>query len=214
MGIGGYMFSDITGPTRRTGFNLSYSYHIKLNDEVKLSMALNAGVLNYSIDGTEITFEDANDDALGKAQESNTFPDAGFSIYLYAPKYFFGASAPQLIQNELDFQSSIKDPSGRLVNHYFIIGGYTYELNQDFDIEPSILLKYVSPLPVQYELSMRGIYRDVVWAGLSYRQSAALVLMLGYTFQDNLSIGYSYDFIQSDIAVSYTHLTLPTIYSV
>lgn len=199
MGIGGYLFVDVTGPTRRNGFNLSYSYHVNITSEVRLSMAINAGILNYSVDGTEINFKDNSDNVFSDAQESNTFPDAGFSFYLYAPRYFFGASAPQLIQNQLDFKNSIKDPTGRLVNHYFVTAGYTYELNSSVNLEPSALVKYVKPLPMQYEVSLRGIYQKVAWFGLSYRQNDAFVLLGGYTFQDNFSLGYSYDFIQSEI---------------
>lgn len=199
MGIGGYLFSDVTGPTQRTGFSLSYSYHLQLNSDLRLSMAINAGLLQYTVDGTEITFADNSDNILASARENNLFPDAGFSVYLYASNYFFGASAPQLIRNELDFENSIEDPSGRLTSHYFITGGYTYKLNDLFDIEPSLLLKYVQPVPLSYEISVRGIYDQMVWLGFSYRKSDAIVLLAGYTLQDNISIGYAYDFIQSNI---------------
>jgi len=199
MGLGGYVFSDVTGPTRRNGFSFSYAYHIKLNDELKLSMAVNAGLLQFTVDGTEITFAEDGDDILASATENNLFPDAGFSFYLYGPNYFFGASAPQLIRNQLDFDNSIKDPTGRLTSHYFITGGYTYQLNDDFELEPSMLLKYVSPVPLQYEFSFRGIYKQQFWLGGSYRKSDAIVMLAGFTLQENISIGYAYDFIQSDL---------------
>jgi len=199
MGIGGYLFSDVTGPTRRNGFNFSYSYILQLNSELRLSMALNAGLLQYTVDGTEITFADESDNVISSAREDNLFPDAGFSLYLFGPNYFFGASAPQLIRNQLDFERSIQDPTGRLTNHYFITGGYTFEINDLFEVEPSLLLKYVSPVPLQYEFSVRGIYDNMAWLGLSYRKTDAIVLLAGYTLQDNISVGYSYDLIQSEI---------------
>jgi type IX secretion system PorP/SprF family membrane protein len=199
MGVGGYLFSDVTGPTRRNGFNLSYAYKIKINDELKLSMAINAGLLQYTVDGTEITFAEDGDDILASAQENNLFPDAGFSLYLYGPNYFFGASAPQLIRNQLDFENSIEDPTGRLTSHYFITGGYTFELNSDFELEPSMLLKYVEPVPLQYEFSARGIYKEFAWLGVSYRKTDAIVMLVGFTLQENISLGYAYDFIQSDL---------------
>lgn len=200
MGIGGYVFSDVTGPTRRNGFSLSYAYHVKFTDQLKLSMAINAGVLSYGIDGTEISFADQNDNVLSQQPENNIFPDAGFSFYLYTPRFYFGASAPQLIQNQLDFDGSIKDPSGRLVNHYFVMTGYTFDLNNNFQLEPNALLKYVKPTPAQYELTLRSIYKETVWLGASYREADAVVLIGGFTFQNNISFGYSYDLIQSNIA--------------
>jgi len=194
------MFSDVTGPTKRNGVNFSYSYHLNLTSDVRLSMAINAGVLQYSVDGTEITFADQNDNVASPAQERNLLPDAGFSFYLYGPNYFFGASAPQLIQNQLDFERSIKNPTGRLVNHYFVTGGYSYELNSDFELEPSFLLKYVQPLDLQYEFAVRALYQEIAWLGVSYRRADAIGLLLGFTLQQNLSVGYSYDVIQSDLA--------------
>jgi len=199
MGIGGYMFADVTGPTQRNGVSFSYAYHLNLTSNLKLSMAINAGILQYTVDGTEIIFENSNDDVFSSAKEDNVLPDAGFSFYLYAPNYFFGASAPQLIQNQLDFKKSVRDPSGRLTNHYFITGGYTYDLNSAFQIEPSFLLKYVDPIPLQYEFTLRGLYRESYWVGASYRKSDAIGILVGFTLQSNLSFGYSYDIIQSDI---------------
>jgi len=45
MGLGMNLFTDIVGPTRRVGLNFSYAYHIKLNEETKVSLGLSAGVL-------------------------------------------------------------------------------------------------------------------------------------------------------------------------
>jgi len=199
MGVGGYLFSDVTGPIKRNGANFSYAYHLKLTDDLKLSFAINAGILQYTVDGSEITFVDESDRIRSALPESSIYPDAGFSLYLYADNYFFGASSPQLLQNQLSFQHSLDDPKGRLINHYFITAGYTFNIDQNFSIEPSSLLKYVKPLPLQYEFSLRGIYRDMAWLGLSYRKDDAIVLMAGYTLQDNLTFGYAYDFIQSGL---------------
>lgn len=199
MGVGGYLFSDITGPIKRNGFNLSYAYHLNLNENLKLSLAINAGVLHYTIDGTEITFHEETDRVRSTLPERSVYPDAGFSFYLYSDNYFFGASSPQLLQNKLDFKYSIDDPTGRLINHYFITGGYTFQLDEEFDLQPSALLKYVNPVPLQYEFSLRGIYRDMAWLGFSYRKEDAVVLLVGYTLNDKITFGYAHDFIQSGL---------------
>src|SRR3954470_5121919 len=34
MGLGMNLYTDIVGPTRRTGINFSYAYHLKLNKEL------------------------------------------------------------------------------------------------------------------------------------------------------------------------------------
>ena len=199
MGIGGYLFVDRTGPTQRTGLELSYSYHVKISNTINLSMAINAGILQYSVAGAEIRLEDENDAVLGQNKMSKTMPDAGFSFYLYADEFFFGASAPQLLQNKLDFGDGSVKPSGRLVNHYYVMGGYRYDIDDHFRLEPSFLLRLVKPVPMHYELSLRGIYDKMIWLGLSYRRNTAVALLAGYSFNESLSLGYAYDFIQTSI---------------
>src|SRR6187455_2827357 len=41
MGLGMGIYTDVVGPTRRTGLSFSYAYHLKLNRDLNLSMGLN-----------------------------------------------------------------------------------------------------------------------------------------------------------------------------
>ncbi len=200
MGIGGYIFVDVTGPTRRTGFSLAYSYHIQIADNMHLSMAINGGLLQYSIDGSEIVFENPNDNIAVDRLRSTLIPDAGFSLYLYSDKFYFGASAPQLIKSKIQFKETIEKGKGRIADHYFAVAGYKFDVADKIQIEPSVLVKYVDPIPVQYEGTLRAIYDNQYWAGVSYRKDDAVALVGGITLNKTFSLGYSYDFIQSSIA--------------
>ena len=160
----GTLFTDITGPTRRSGFSMSYSYHIKLTPDIKLSLSVNAGILQYGVDGSEITF-DRPDNIGSTFIENNLVPDAGFSFYLYHKDFFFGGSAPQLIRNEITFEESVGVQQGRLENHFFLMGGYRAEIAEKFELEPSFLLKYINPVPLQYEVTLRGALRQKLLVG-------------------------------------------------
>src|SRR4051794_3290007 len=37
MGLGMNLYTDVVGPTRRTGVNFSYAYHVKLKEDLHLS---------------------------------------------------------------------------------------------------------------------------------------------------------------------------------
>lgn len=198
MGVGGFIFNDINGPTRQFGLNLSYSYHIKLTENVRLSMALYGAFMQFGIDGAKISTT-STDPVLSAGLQTSLIPDAGFSAYAYADKFFGGFSASQITHSKIKYKEISAQTTGRLVGHYFLIGGYNYDLNEQIRIQPSVLLKYVNPVPVQAEFSLRGIYKEMVSAALSYRSSDAFAFTASYTHKKQLTIGYSYDFLVSGL---------------
>lgn len=198
MGIGGYLFNDINGPTRQFGLNLSYSYHIKLTEDLKLSMALYGAFMQFAIDGSKIS-NSSTDPILTAGLQSSIIPDAGVSAYGYSDQYFFGVSASQIAHSKIKYKEVSAQTSGRLVGHYFVMGGYNYDLNSDIRLQPSVLLKYVSPVPLQAEFSARGIYKEMFSAALAYRSSDAMSFTASYTHQKHMTIGYSYDFLVSGL---------------
>lgn len=193
MGYGFYLFTDNVGPTRRTGIQFSYAYHFKLSKTIKLSFGLSGGLLQYSVDGSKITLRDKYDAVISNGLQSALVPDFTFGFHLYHKDWFVGASFPQLLQNNLYFFNYQKQTLSKLDQHYYANAGYTFHLNEDFDLQPCILFKYVKPLPPQWDFLARIIYKEQVWFGASFRTQDAWSMMAGYTWNNNLSIGYSYD---------------------
>ncbi len=199
MGVGGYVFSDISGPTRQLGVSGSFAYHLKLNSDITLSMAMYGSLLQFVIDGSKISNVTTNDPVLSAGLQSSIIPDAGVSGYLYTEKYFVGVSLAQLTHTRIKYKEINDKTSGRLTGHYYLMGGYNYQINDDFLLQPTLLLKYVNPVPVQAEIMAMCTYKEKVSAALSYRTGDALGLNLGYTFANHLAIGYSYDVLVSNI---------------
>ena len=199
VGLGGYVFSDITGPTRRTGATFSYAYHLPINDDMKLSMGINGGVLQFIVDGSKINMKNQYDVALSSAVQSVILPDAGAGLHLYSDDFFVSFSAPQLLGNRVQFFEDYEETEARLARHYFLAGGYNFDVVDKFSIEPSAFIKYVEPTPVQFNATLRLIYDEFLWVGASYRSEDAIGFMVGYTLQDNISFGYSYDMPTSEI---------------
>lgn len=199
MGLGGYIFADVVGPTRRTGAMASYAYHIKINDDIKLSLGANFGVLQFMVDGSKISTKETGDLALSAGSQQVIAPDAGAGFHLYSDRFFVGFSAPQLINNQLQFFDDYDSPTARLSRHFFFTAGYNFDVIDGLVIQPSLFVKYVDPLPVQFDATVRAIIKDKVWFGASYRMDDAVGFMLGYNLLDNLMFGYSYDYATSRI---------------
>lgn len=200
MGFGGYIFNDVTGPTSRTALYGSYSYNIMVKQDMRLSFGLNAGLIQYKVDGTKITLHDAEEDVVfNNSMLADYLPDATFGLYFYTPQYYVGFSASQLIMSKIDFKEVDAVGINKLTNHFHLTGGYKYNINEKFDVEPSIMLKYTSPVTPQLDINAKIIYMNNTWAGISYRTKDAVSILLGYTFEDQLYFGYSYDFTTSTL---------------
>ena len=199
MGLGGKIFADVTGPTRRTGFSFNYSYKLKLSETLKLGMGLSFGGLQYTTDGSQITLKNPDDIALSGQVQSAFVPDAGVGFHLYSDDFYFGFSVPQIIGNKLQFFDHYRNTESALERHLFVYTGYKFKVGEDFVIEPALLGKYVDPVPFSIEGNLRVIYRDFLWAGASYRMDDAVVAMAGFTINESIVVGYSYDMATSDI---------------
>ena len=201
VGLGGYIYTDITGPLVRSGASLAYAYHVELGNELKLSMGVFGGVMQYKIDGARIILADEDERYLFEGMETSLVPDASFGVNVYSERGFFGFSFNHLFHNRLNTKvfSSTSPSFGYLKNHMFLSAGYRFEMSSEIELEPSFLVKIVNPLPPQLDVSARVFYQKEVWLGLQYRLKEAFVVTVGYDYKQRLQIGYSYDFTMSNI---------------
>jgi type IX secretion system PorP/SprF family membrane protein len=193
MGLGGFLYTDNVGPTRRTGAQFSYAYHLRLNENIKLSLSVAFGLQQFLIDGSKIKFHDQSDPVMDDQLRGAVVPDATFGFLVYHEKWWIGATAPQLLHNKIYFFNDQDQTLSRLENHYYAMGGYRIPLGQDLRLEPSFLFKYVAPVPAQFDLTATLRYKDTVWLGASYRTNDAVALMVGYWLKKSFQFGYSYD---------------------
>ncbi len=198
MGIGTYVFTDITGPTRRTGFTAAYSYHLQLNKTLKLSFGLAAGALQFAVDGQSISLEQSNDQALVNQLESAIVPDFAAGVYLYSSKFYVGIAAPQIIPMTAKL-NNYADAQNIMVTHYYATAGYNFDLGKDFQFKPCVVANYVFPVPPQFDMGARILYQEKFWIGGGYRTMDAAYAMIGYVYQKNLTFGFSYDYAVTDI---------------
>ena len=54
VGIGGYLYNDVTGPTSRNGLQMSYAYHIPMKNDASFSLGLEARVQQWSFDRSKL----------------------------------------------------------------------------------------------------------------------------------------------------------------
>jgi type IX secretion system PorP/SprF family membrane protein len=203
-GIGLTLVNDKTGSFNRFTANATYAYHLGLSPTMNLSAGFSAGITNISIDKSKQDFSgdgDPYDPSTGAAisgELNRIRPDLGFGMWLYSKNFFVGLSAQQIIPQKLSFSDDATFISqGRLIPHLFLTAGVRFMAGEDFNIIPSVMLKYVngsSNNNFQPELNLKTQYRDLLWVGGSYRYDDGYAAMAGFNLSNTFNVGYAYDF--------------------
>ncbi len=208
-GIGMTIVNDKTGSFNRFTANATYAYHIGLSPTMNLSAGFSAGITNVSIDKSKQDFSgngDPYDPATGAAisgEINRIRPDLGVGLWLYSKNYFVGLSAQQIIPQKLSFSDDATFIStGRLIPHLFLTAGYRFLAGEDFNIIPSVMLKYVQGSSInnfQPEMNLKVQYQDLLWLGGSYRNKDGYAGMVGFNISNSFNVGYAYDITKTSL---------------
>ncbi len=203
MGLGATAFKDVAGADSRRGITLSYAYHLRVKNDMSLSLGLSAGFLQYRLDHTIINPYDDGDPVFNSPVLSSVVPTATFGAYLYADNFYASIALPQLLSSTFTVKDEYNDNSlieGGLTNHIFVGGGYIKDINDAFTIEPSLLLMLSSPAPASAELMTKLTYKDILWTALSYRFNDAACMYIGVDIDERFYVAYAHDFVTSELS--------------
>ncbi len=192
MGFGGYIYNDVTGPTSRTGLTGSYAYNIAVTDQMRLSMGISFSMLQYRVDGTQLNPKDVSDPSILNMVSTSYMPDAGLGAYLYGDGFYAGLSVSQILNNKVSVFDN-KNDDNRLKPHFNLTGGYRFEINEDWAVEPSVIFKATAPKEVSFDITAKVDWQKMVWGAVSYRYHEVVALIIGYSYQDTFIFGYAYD---------------------
>ena len=198
VGMGGYIFNDVAGPTRRTGINYSFSYHVKIKEHNKLSFGLAGQLFQYLLESDKLITAEPDDQAIYEDNTNQLIPDITFGMYYFSNSYYVGFTAFNLIQTRLDMYDVSVANQNNLLRTYYLTGGYKIDLNDSYMLEPSLHMQFMETSPLQFDITARLVYEKVIWAGFSYRLKDAVVCLVGTSYRF-LDFGYSYDITLSDL---------------
>lgn len=198
LGVGGTIFSEFTGPLAISGIGGAVSTHIRIERKLRLSVGAGLEMLNYRIDPTRIDLVNDNDIAIAGSVTNLMLPSLNAGFALYSESFFITGATRQVLQNRI--QLNLLNPYiSTLDLHYVLQAGYRFRLNEDLNLLPSVVFRYVEPAPPSFDFNLQASYRNQFFAGLSYRHQDALVAMLGLTLNKTVLVQYAYDFTTSNI---------------
>jgi type IX secretion system PorP/SprF family membrane protein len=201
VGLGLSVISDKIGPVEENNVYGDFSYTLSLGGEHKLAFGIKAGATFHKVGLFDIgqNNPDPNDPAFSE-NTSNTFLNIGTGLFYYTNKYYVAFSVPNMLKKaHLDFDGR---KFGTETSHYFLTGGYVFDLNPNLKFKPFAMLKSAFNTPASLDVSTNFLYMEKFELGATYRLQDSFGAMVNYAITPSLRIGYAYDHIISDIKVA------------
>lgn len=190
IGLGLNIVNDGLGPSNETFVNANFSYTLLLTDnDLKLSLGASAGAHFLSTDWSKGNFQ--NPDVVFSDNVSLTSPIIGAGVYLHSRKYYLGFSVPNFLETDHydDFQESLA--TERM--HFYLIGGYVFDLSPKVQFKPAFLTRMVAGAPLIVDVSANFWFNEKLTLGTAYRWNDALSFLAGIKISKSLQFGYAYD---------------------
>ena len=202
VGLGFTLLHDKLDPTQQTGVYFDYAYRVKINEKSKLSFGIKGGFNFYRNKLSSLSTGSVGDDpALQGADYSKFLPNFGFGLYYYSDKFYLGASIPKLLENKLDNGDiQVLGEGGKESRHYFLTGGYVFNLNEEVKFKPSILARFTQAAPVSMDINLNFLLKEKLWLGGFYRLQNSFGAIAQYQLTQQFKVGYGFDMTTNELS--------------
>ncbi len=205
VGLGLSVVSDEIGPVKETNAYADFSYTLNLGGEHRLALGLKAGATfqkvglysdigsGYLPDPDDIAFDEDTD---------NTYFNIGTGVFYYTQKYYVALSVPNMLKaTHLDVTNDSGDSLefGNETSHYFLTGGYVFNLSANTKFKPSFMLKSAFNVDPSLDVSANFLLYEKLELGATYRLDDSFGAMVNFAVTPSIRVGYAYDHIFSDL---------------
>lgn len=197
-GIGGHVESDGTGPISKTKIYLAYSYHFPVGRKTNLAMGFYAGFQQFRFNAGKVTLNNFNDGAIPGSSVQFIWPDIAPGLWLYSNDFFSGLTLWQGLRNKIKNVGT----DSRLTHHFIFTGGKRFKADNGISYIPSVAIKFAPMAIPALDLNVMMDYKNIFQAGISYRNTDAIVGLFKVNFLNYFSLGYAFDFTTSRIRYS------------
>lgn len=196
VGLGLSAIKDELGPVKETNVYADFSYTLDLSEKLKLALGVKAGATFHEVGLNGLSLQDPGDPFFSENID-NTYPNVGAGAFLYADKFYVGLSVPNMIKSVHLDENGLKYGSQEL--HYFATAGYIFNINDNFKLKPSVMVKSEFEAPVSFDANLNALFFDRFEIGGSYRLDDSFSGIVGFQLTPELRIGYAYDHVVSDL---------------
>ena len=194
LGIGFMVTNDKIGVTKETQFMSSYAYKISLANGT-LSLGLGAGLMTTNTAWSDLVVVDPGDDYYLIDSRVFVVPDFNFGVYYSNQNYFAGVSIPKMMGYNFNFDKNKYSLKVNPAEYYYLVNtGYIFSLSPRLKLFPSVLVTFSPGDKILYDINAHVSLAERLWLGASYRNNRSVAALMQFSVNDQMKIGYTYDF--------------------
>ncbi|KQM67349.1 hypothetical protein ASE74_07770 [Pedobacter sp. Leaf216] len=212
VGLGLLIAKDKIGAQSSLGAIGNFAYRIKLDrtETNVLAFGIGLGIRQLGLEGNLLDPRDGGDVIIPSGTVSQVIPEIRTGVFYSNEKYFVGFSITGLSVGNLKLYSNYQVLNIQPQKHFYLTGGMAIKMNDDFIIKPAFLIKDEINGPTSLDLNAFMLFKQRFWIGGVYRSTvklypknnlqnnlsklAAAGVIAEYFTNNNLRIGYGYDF--------------------
>ena len=200
LGLGGTIMRDEYGPVTQYGFMVDVAYRMFLSRNTKLSFGIKGGMNLFQGSFAGLSPLQQNDQVFQQDVNEKLDPQFGFGVMWYGDRHYLGLSTPKMLNTKMFENATLGDSLSASVwqagqrAHWFLSGGYVFDLGLYTKFKPTFLLKAVNGAPMSFDVTANFLLYEKFWLGAMYRHSDAVGILAQYHISGDLSVGYAYDY--------------------
>lgn len=200
-GLGLSFYHDAIGFNRQNTAMLNYSYPLINSNGNKLGLGIGLGLMNIGMTPTWVPPTSVLDNSLPTGFSGSGL-DLNVGLFYKSNAGFYGglsmahASAERL-NNKMNTGTGTQMIG--IKSHFYLMGGYKKVLTSNNAIDAQLLVRTIFS-KTSVDLNARFMYQQLGYAGITFRNSDAIAILLGYNIKPGFLIGYSYDITLNKLA--------------
>lgn len=189
---------EIGNIVNENNITADFAYVIPTGGESNISFGLKGGLTTFDADLAGLQANDPADPALQNINE--VFPVFGVGAFWFGENYYLGASAPNLFTSKYIENEQGLAALGEESIHYYLTGGYVFQLNPDLKLKPAFMARGVKDAPLSVDVTANVLLYDRLEAGIGYRFNETITGLVNFKITPSLRVGYAYDHFTSEFA--------------
>lgn len=193
---------DIGDVVTENNIYADVAYVLNVSEKSKLSLGVKAGVTLFNANFNNFVLQQGtvSDDLAFNENLNKVFPNIGAGAFYFTDRFYAGLSAPNLLTStHLENENGVKSTGVQDI-HFFLTGGYVFDINEDLKFKPAFMLKGVKGAPFSMDLTANVLIHEKLEAGVGYRFDDSFSGLVNFRVTPQLRVGYAYDFTTSNLS--------------